>query len=384
MAACGMTTLPVEIMEQVVGLLAEEEPPSTRMMRHEPSLELLDSNYKPLKNLSLVCHSLRSFVFLTLFQYIRLDFDVLLRDTSKADHHLQGLYRLARFIKEHNLADNIKGLTLCFPLQSEIGPHYLPHFVPALVVFALKDVNPMSLTLMCSAPVLGDLTFIHVVNEHGWAYGERLHVLNLKQPSHIARGGIPFDLDVPRSLLCLRPWTEMTLNEGSSIKIYSVYEYYSKFPPSILYGRQWVERDPWLLPQLQHISYVCLFPLPVHTLQLAHFLRCCPQLNSLSTQFTPAADSRKDILEDASQLGKANLSDLWGEMTQAYGALATQIGSKGGNSRLRRWMTPDTKVPFDDILARVLIRKGWERKEPRVWERNFSGFGGQSAATETD
>ncbi|KAL8994825.1 MAG: hypothetical protein Q9188_006957 [Gyalolechia gomerana] len=376
-AVSGIKSLPVEIVEQVVSLLAEEEPASIREIRHEPSIELLDSDCKPLKNLSVVCRSLRSVVFLYLFQFIRLGFDVLLRETSKAETHLQGLHRLARFINKYNLADNVKGLTVFFPLHSEIGLQNRPDFVRTLVFFALKDVNPMSLTLIGSASLLGSLTFIHVADGYTWAYGKRIHVLNLKQPSHLARRGQPFDVDVSCSLLRLRPWTEMVLNEGSCIKVYSVYEYYSKVPPSILYWhheRQWVETSPSLLPQLQHISFVCLFPLPGHAAELARVLRCCPALISLSTQFTPAADARHDVLEDASQVGKANISDLWIETAQAYRKLATEIWFKGGNSRLRRWTTPDVKVAFDAILADVLIGRGWERKEPRVWERSCQEF----------
>ncbi|KAI4174979.1 MAG: hypothetical protein LQ343_002006 [Gyalolechia ehrenbergii] len=374
-AVSGIKSLPVKIVEQVVSLLAEEEPASIHEIRHEPSIELLDNDCKPLKNFSLVCRSLRSVVFPYLFQFIRLGFDVLLRETSKAETRLQGLYRLARFINKYNLADNVKGLTIFFPLHSEIRSQNRPDFVRTLVSFALKDVNPMSLTLIGSASLLGSLTFIHVTDGYTWAYGKRIHVLNLKQPSHLARRGKTFDVDVSCSLLRLRPWTEMFLNEGSSIKVYSVYEYYSKVPPSILnwhHERQWIETNPSLLPQLQHISFVCLFPLPDHAAELARALRCCPELISLSTQFTPAADARHDVLEDASWVGKANISDLWMETAQAYRKLATEIWSMGGSSRLRRWTTPDVKVSFDAILADVLIGRGWERKEPRVWERSCS------------
>ncbi|KAL8933338.1 MAG: hypothetical protein Q9211_005830 [Gyalolechia sp. 1 TL-2023] len=376
-ATSGFKTLPVEIVEQVVGLLAEEEPSSTREIRHEPIIELLENDCKPLKNLSLVCRSFRSLIFPYLFQFIRLGFDVLLRDTRKAETHLQAMYRLSRFIKMYNLADNIKGLTLFFPLQTGIEPQHLPGFVRTLVIFALEDVNPMSLTLIGSASLLGSLTFVHVAEEYTWAYDKRIHVLNLKQSLDMARQGKPLDLNVSCSFLRLRPWTEMILNEGSCIEVYSVYEYYSKLPPSILcwhHERHWVQTDPPLLPQLQHISYVCIFPLPGHALELARVLRCCPQLISLSTQFTPAADARHDILEDTSQIEKANISDLWMETTHAYMKLATEIRSKGEKSKLRRWTTPDTKVRFDDILAGLLIDRGWERKEPRVWERSRSNL----------
>ncbi|KAL8717445.1 MAG: hypothetical protein Q9225_005311 [Loekoesia sp. 1 TL-2023] len=374
-ATTSLRKLPVEVFDRVVHFLADEEPSSTREIWHKPTVHLIDNEQKSLKNLSLTCRSLRTMVFYTLFRFLRLGFDVVLRETSKAEYHLQGLYCMSRFIQEHNLAGKIHGLTLFFPVQSHIGSQYLPDFVRDLVLFALGEVNPRSFTLIGSASLLGSLTSIHVADEDTWAFGERIHVLTLKQPSHLARPGKVLDLEVSCNLLQLRPWTEMTMNEGSCLKVYSVYEYHSKKTPSILNwqgGYPWEQTQPSILPQLRHVSYVSIFPLPSHIRDLARALLCLPQLVSLSTQLTPAADARYDILEDATEVGKANISDVWMEVAQAYTILAVQIYINGGISKLQRWSTPDDKVQFDDIVGSILI--DWNLEEPRVWQRICGDF----------
>lgn len=237
----------------------------------------------------------------------------------------------------------------------------------------------MSLTLIGSASLLGSLTSIHVADEDTWAFGESIHVLTLNQPSHLARPGKVLDVKVSCNLLRLRPWTTMKLNEGSCLKVYSVYEYHSKKTPSILNwqgGYQWERKRPSLPLQLRHVSYVSVFPLPSHITELARALLCLPQLVSLSTQLAPATDAQYDILEDASEVRKANISDVWMEVAQAYTTLALQIYVNGDISRLRRWSSPDDKVRFDDIVGSVLV--DWKRKQPRVWERNCSDFRGEA------
>ena len=369
-SAPGFHKLPVEVVQRVVDFLAGEESFCWQEIRHTPSARLLDDVSKPLKSISLTCHSLRSLVFPILFRSLRIGFDVLLPETSKAEDRLRGLSRLSTFIEKHSLAGELRGLTVYIPLQSEVRSHYFQDYLQDVVRFALEEVNPVSLTLIGSASSLGSLLSIHVSDLDTWAFGERLQILQLKQPLHLARQRGSVDVRAHCSLLQQRPWTDMTLNEGSSLKVYSTYEYQFKKPPSIICWKndhQSARQFFLLFPQLRHISYMAIFPLPHHIAKFARALWYLPQLVSLFTQFTPASDAQNNILEDASEVGKANISDVWMEAAHACRVLAFELKMKGRFSTLRRWTTTDEKIQFDEIVGSVL--EGWEKKETRVWER---------------
>ncbi|KAI4143975.1 MAG: hypothetical protein L6R39_004370 [Caloplaca ligustica] len=379
-ATPGFGKLPVEVVEEVIGYLALEEPASTKELRQEPSIHLFESGSKPLKNLSLTCASLRNMVFPFLFQFLRLGFDSLTPQTARGDNAdtcLQGLYKLSRFVSQNGLAGSIRGLTFFFPVETELGLHYLNNFRHKLVSFALGEVNPQSLTLIASPAVLGEITEATVYDRETWAFGQRVHVLNFRQPFETSGPGMMtryISSRIPSALYDIRPWNRFTLNEGSSLRAYSTYDYHLKDTPSII--QYSVPSSGFtLLPNVQQFEYVAIFPLARHIIELASMLSNMPGLVSLFTQFTPAADARRNVLEDAHEAGKANISDVWLEATQSYRSLAEEILSWGQDSLLRRWTASDHQVPVDDIVGAVLLSHqalGWKMTGPQTWERVYA------------
>ncbi|KAI4182929.1 MAG: hypothetical protein LQ346_006443 [Caloplaca aetnensis] len=364
--------LPAETAQQIVGYLAKEEPCSVKNLPQEPSICLLESDQKPLKNLSLTFFSF-------LFQILRCSFSVLTAESTQgnnADECLKDLYALSRFVARYRLARKVRGLTFFFPVQTDIGGHYLHDFRFKLLAFALGEINPERLTIIAAAAVLGKIGQLHVDEHDTWAFGKKIHVLSLRQPREVAgpsastrrisTGPGPCDC-----LYGLRPWTGTTINEGSCLAAYSTYEYYHKMTPSIIRGgglpRPLFLEKQKLLPHVTNFEYVAICPLPNHMYDLSHLLRCLPSLVSLVTQFTPAGNAPRDILEDKEALGKANISDFWMESTQAYEMLAKDLMIWSGQGNFRQWRSTDDRIEFDEIVGPILV--GWEMREPLVWER---------------
>ena len=179
------------------------------------------------------------------------------------------------------------------------------------------------------------------------------------------------------SVLNLRPWTHLGLNEGSFLKAYGTYEYFERGPPSIVYSiKNCLTRHrrsistPSPSPPTSVPAHVDDAPGPVTTAPspaeageaslpaptpppeaptvpsltpappprpphppLAHirsftytailpfathldFRYLLPQLEHLDVQIAPHASS--DILNDRARVGKAELGDCWAEFFNGY------------------------------------------------------------------
>lgn len=370
--ASDFQSLPVELIQQVVEVLADELPSSQRELSCEPSVNLLDNDLKPLKNLSICSRTMRQLTILPLFKYLRVGMGAITSQKAKgtdADPCLKAMYKLARFMKQQGLLGKTLGVTCFFPLRSQLGLRFRANFIKKFGNMVLA-INPEVLTLIGSANMLGDLSDLLVDERDEWAFGRRAHVLSLRQPLALAGPGNVGSWTAPTSVIHLRPWSEATINEGSCISAYSTYEYHNKTTPSILYtnrGLQWTRSSPAMFPFLRHFSYVSIFPLPDHIQEVATAIRSCPLLVSLRTQFIPSSNAQTNFLEDPTVVRKANISDVWMETTQSYRILAEQVQSWSDATRLRKWTTPDAKIEFDDIVGPIL--KGWTMIDACVWER---------------
>ena len=379
MPRLSIADMPGEIVDGVVSELAQTKPASTREALEEPSPELLDSDYKPLKNFASTCKAFRRAAFYSIFQYLRIGFDIFTPNTSEsadASSCLMNLAMLARFVTHYQLTD-ILGLTLFFPAQTKFGDHYLPDFINTLFSYILSDLNPAVLTLIATPTVLSHLMQIQINDEDVWAFGLRVHILQLKQGklknkrTIKSQSSLPSDFTNPAStLLKARPWKAAILNEASSLSVYSSYEYFGKRTPSILFDSQ-LHANPTTfscLSTLRHLTYVIVFPIARHIRELAQALVGLRSLETLTTQLTPSLNARENVLENQEAVGRANLSDLWMETSQSYDILAQDIGINLMASRLRRWTAKDVRVcAIDAILGPWLI--GWRMKRPGCWGR---------------
>ncbi|KAL9592359.1 MAG: hypothetical protein Q9179_006793 [Wetmoreana sp. 5 TL-2023] len=184
----GLGRLPAELIQQIIGDLAEEEPSSRRELTQEPSVQFLDSDIKGLKNLSLTCRSLRYLTFRPLFRYFRVGLESFTAEATpgkSAEPNLKPLRNLSRFIEQHKLSDKTLGLTIFFPVQCSLGQHHLANFVSNFGDFVL-EINPETLTLIGPPKLLGDLMGLTVDETDEWAFGRKVHVMSMRQASELA------------------------------------------------------------------------------------------------------------------------------------------------------------------------------------------------------
>ena len=234
-----------------------------------------------------------------------------------------------------------------------------------------------------------------------WAFKDmEFQLLALKRDSdHVSRTSSPIhygDLQpIPMrhpsfarsSVLYLRPWTHVGLNEGSFLKAYGTYEYFERGPPSLVYS---IKRC--LLPEahlthlntlshpprglrslsaLRSFTYTGIFPFSNH----ANFAEMLPYLEELDVSYAP--DPQSGILDDKERTGKAELMDCWQELISAYHDLATTICtirmSETSFPRLKKFICRDKRIPaLQDELDEVftpLCLPVWAEIEPGEFTR---------------
>ena len=186
------------------------------------------------------------------------------------------------------------------------------------------------------------------------------------------------------SVLYLRPWNHISLNEGSFLKAYGTYEYFERGPPSLvcsikqcftpmgrLISRPNHPSGVRLLTALRSFTYTGIFPFANH----AEFIEMLPHLEELDVQYAP--DPQSGILDDKARTGKAELQDCWQELISAYHDLAMAIStfrmSERSFPKLKRFVCRDARIPaLQDELDEVftpLCLPVWAEIEPGVFTR---------------
>lgn len=164
-------------------------------------------------------------------------------------------------------------------------------------------------------------------------------------PTYASLRAIPatYPSIAPSSILSLRPWTHLSLNEGSFLKAYGTYEFFERGPPSLVYSiKDSIMRDLTLPPTasitnstttsnpnaplrplsaLTSLDYSAIFPFANH----ADFSPILSQITHLTLQLAPAPES--NILNDRARLGKADLGDCWTELLTTYHQLIEPLAS---------------------------------------------------------
>lgn len=149
----------------------------------------------------------------------------------------------------------------------------------------------------------------------------------------------------PSSVLNLRDWSSISLNQGSFLRAYGTYEYFERGPPSIIgsIALHFSVRGPDNRANLRSLTYTAIFPFANHL----DFLNLLPQLETLDLQFAP--DPQSGILDDRKRFGRVELQDCWQELISGYHDVATTIStfrmSKEVFPRLKTFICRDAKIP---------------------------------------
>lgn len=184
----------------------------------------------------------------------------------------------------------------------------------------------------------------------------------------------------PSSVFNLRPWTSISLNEGSFLQAYGTYEYFERGPPSLVSSIASSLASPGRVNQLsgaqalatvRSLTYTAIFPFANHL----DFLGMLPQLEVLDLQFAP--DTQSGILDDRERTGRAELQDCWQELISGYHDIATAISTfritREEFPHLKTFICRDVRIPAlkDDLdhIFTPLCLPVWAEYEVGVFIR---------------
>ncbi|MCJ1254936.1 hypothetical protein MMC24_002752 [Lignoscripta atroalba] len=384
----GVHELPNEVLGQVISYL-DVEPPSLKALRREPSILMTCSDEQPLKALSHASQRMRSLALQSLFKYTRVHLSV---PSHQEQGSLSGSYRtwprlqieaFISFLISYMLSAHVKGIVIYTELEfpAELCQGLKTRFF-TLWRSLLKAIDPEFITICGPPSTTASLAGCYVRTMDAWAFDMPLHVLHLSRPRRSA-GNVFHPAQASRvlDLFYLKPWTYCTLNEGSFLKAYSTYEYYSKRPPSIAdsYGENMSILHS-TGTSLTAFDYVAIFPFGTHIRHelgrheirgVLAFVESLPNLRRLRTQLAPDPESK--ILEDAARMQKTVPADTWMELDSGYTMITQSISRMEQTGQLKEFVSLDYAIQglqqsLDEQFEQVL--PGWARCGDGHWRKD--------------
>ena len=305
--------LPLEILQQIVSVLAEAKPPSVKLLHEEPSGSLLRSGYHPLKDLSQACRSTHEVCFPSLF--------------SAAKVNLDSTGGFLRHSESHSLSCHVYSLVLYIDPNFQTKKSYKNLNYWLAMVRVIDSVQPSVITIVLPPSLFADIVPYQLHLEDEWAFDIPYQVLQLMMPRDLTSSSETSrnTMDL-RNIFQLRPWTHCTFNQGSSIKGYSTYEYFFKRAPSVFYPCDTKEFIQGMrkgsLENITSVDYISVFPIE----HLAHFCLCIDAMKNLKclrVQLAPTSNNH--VLDNPAALGKCQTGDLWQEFEGCYNTLAQHL-----------------------------------------------------------
>ena len=344
MNMASLLNLPPELLEQIISNLSEGETLSTKLLREEPSYALLQSGYHPLKDFSLACRATRQLCFPTLFSVIKVAI-------NNADEFL-------RFTERNSLSGRVDSLLL-YPDLNPQTKDFSNRNIWVPIVRIIDSALPSVVTVMLTASLFPQVISYQLVLVDEWAFRIPCQVLQLRMPRDLAAWSRPSQEALEsHNLFQIREWTHCTFNQGSSINVYSTYEYFLKMTPSIFNPRIFYEVGRKMtdceFANLTSLDYIAVFPLD----QLYPFSDCIgsmKKLKCLRVQFAPTLSN--NVLDDPVAMGKCQPGDLWLELEGCYKNLCLCIWETWdeGTITLEEFISLDYVNPsLRELLDRIV------------------------------
>jgi hypothetical protein len=310
-----------------------------------------------------------------------------------------GLQDILDFLEARNIASCVESFVVMtdrmlsekldrFPHRAAPDRDWRYKAAAAMWQHLFSTLNPSRVVILAPPMDLACLTNCAIDTFGDWAFGDMdFHLLDLSlvPSSHPTassqRTSPPFyeSLDYmptrfpglsSSSILLLRPWDSISINEGAFLKAYGTYEYFERGPPSLIYSikdslsprpifdanAQRISPTP--LASLRKLTYTAIFPFSNHL----DFRDLLPQLEELDLQLAPSLDS--NILSQPGRVGKAELEDCWAELVSVYSNLASQLAtyriSERNLPRLKKFVCRDSKIPalqeeLDEVFVHLCL-----------------------------
>lgn len=324
-----------------------------------------------------------------------------------------GLRDFLDFLQREELTSSVQSVVLMtekmlpekldrFPHLAAVDTDWRYKAAAAFWQHMLSAIDPERIVILAPPIDLACLTNCAIDTFGDWAFGDMdYHILELRSNVAVSSSsppprqlGQPVDyskLDyMPHrypglarsSLLTLRPWHHISINEGAFLKAYGTYEYFERGPPSLIYSiKDSLSPRPIYSPHarisdvplasLRSFTYIGIFPFANHI----DFRELLPQLEELDLQLAPGVDS--DILNQPSRVGKAMLEDCWSELVSVYQSAANFLATYRLNERnapnLKKFVCRDCLIPalraeLDDVFI-MLCLPVWAEYETGVFRR---------------
>jgi hypothetical protein len=362
--------LPNELLSHIIDSL-DTECPSEVNWNQRPDTTLTQSKTLDLKTISRTSKHLRHLVLSRLFAHTRLD-------PSQSTPFLN-------FVHRNNLTNQITSLVAHLSGSCT-------HLHPAWWFRILITIPLTTFTILCPPYVFAELTHTSLVDTDSWVFNMPYHALRFRQ-DHPTLSSTSISSATASHLFTTRPWTHLSINESSSLKAYSQYEYFLRKTPSLLASLH--HADPHLpfstlLTTLHHFTYTAIFPFYNHVETILHSVRAMPKLTHLTFKLCPEPESTviDDELKDA--LGHIDVNDAWMEFDTAYTLIAHTViyltpeagGEAGQNSaetqllgqgRLEEFRVDDVKMEgirenLEEVISQRL-QEWWVYAGGGVWRR---------------
>ncbi|KAI5197760.1 hypothetical protein E4T39_07152 [Aureobasidium subglaciale] len=175
------------------------------------------------------------------------------------------------------------------------------------------------------------------------------------------------------SMVYIRPWTHMAVNEGSFLEAYSTYEYFHKKPPGILAA---VGRAFRLETNIWSVAYKAIFPFSNHIsspLDRITYKGNPSNVRKLYVKIAP--DPEDTLLDDPKKIAKADITDCWREVESTYTFLTDpalrgelNFESSGTVRELEMFSFGDSSISsIRDTVTSSLESAGWQEVALSEW-----------------
>ena len=212
--ALQLLDLPNEVITSMFAALDAASPFAEAIIDHPKPPKRVDS--PSLKHCSLLSHRLRKLALPILFH--------------QAYVNPQYLKSFLSFLKANGLTTRIISIIAHLPAPCS---HYHPPWW-FTVLSSLPSLRNIS--ILAPPHNFFEITGASTPSLESWAFGIKHQIISLSyHPASAPSTEVPAS-GLPSSLLAARPWTSFTLNEASSLKCYTTYEYFLRRTPSPIYS----------------------------------------------------------------------------------------------------------------------------------------------------
>ena len=318
----SLIDLPPEIIGNIVSHLSDDHDLALNSWQEEPSTKIVDLYQQTYQTLSQTCHYLRRVALRRLFNVAT----VLFKSRQNCyQTEIQRTLQALEAAKQFSGSDKVSVTNVIVrflepesPLDTESLPEGYIQKVCSRLVY---EINPKYLTIIFPSqlfPFFSSSGQREMISpDDSWAFDMPLHVLHMSCQQPYSRS----DADS----LWDKPWSTMTLNEGSSLKAYSTYDFHTKQNPSLFLDQRFcknVVKNMWSVT-VREFEYVAVFPLAIHLKRILTQLKFLTNLRALSTRLAPHENS--SILLDMAKVRKAQFRDLWSSLEENYASIIDYV-----------------------------------------------------------